>query len=124
MPHPGVVSEMQNEPQLDTWIRDGEVDAMGRGELLGLVDERVLVHIECAPDLIVCMEFVTRSPCQRLGLYSKLYRHPDSPNRAGRLPSNLEIDDGAGEVTSEATQILGLGSLALAHDEEALAWLA
>src|SRR5712691_9235958 len=49
----GLILEMKDEPELKAWVRDGEVDAVQVRKCEGLIEARVLVTVEDAPDLAV-----------------------------------------------------------------------
>lgn len=50
----GLILEMQNEPQLNAGIRNGESDSVCVGFLDRLSHLHVSVDVEYAPDLVVC----------------------------------------------------------------------
>jgi len=49
----GLILEVQDEPEFEARVRDGQVDAVAVSEFEGLGEVRVLVAIENAPDLVV-----------------------------------------------------------------------
>jgi hypothetical protein len=48
-----LVLKVQEEPELNTWVGDGEADPMNAGAAKGISKGRVLIAIEYAPNLIM-----------------------------------------------------------------------
>ncbi len=53
---PVVISLVQNQPKLETWVGAADVDAASFAERHRFVETRMLVSVEYRPDLIVFLE--------------------------------------------------------------------
>ena len=75
-----LVSEVQQEPQLDAGVRDGEPDVVLLGETQGLIELGVLIAIKDAPNLVMGAPSFSSD---LLGLcLLRLYRVLNQPERA------------------------------------------
>jgi hypothetical protein len=57
-----LILEVQQEPEFHAWVRDGHVDSGGSGQVQRLGDIWMLVDIEYAPILAVCV--AAAPPCR------------------------------------------------------------
>jgi hypothetical protein len=117
LPHPGALPEVEQEPQLEARVRDGQQDAVVPGHLTGIGELRMLVAIEDAPRLVVPekrLALGTSCVSSRLRLIASLL---DKVPGVAVARWNIYLDRGVAGPPFEAADIGALGDAAFADDE-------
>jgi len=58
-----LIAKVQQRPQLKAGVRDGDINAVIPGLLLGLRHKRVLIYVENTPDMVVLEVVVLLALC-------------------------------------------------------------
>src|SRR5271157_1491598 len=108
---------MQQEPEFEARIGDGELDSV-----IGCYDPRlrdvgVIVHVEHAPDRLIFQELVIHALGVRYRLLLPLLRGPHDRKRHALAALDDDIDERIPVELGELLEILFLGICALADDE-------
>jgi hypothetical protein len=109
---------MEEGPELEAGIRNRQIDAIVASLLPGIVEMRMLVHIEHAPDLVIAKELIPQAPRFPLGLSLLDSGSLDQSFGDASLIIDLHPDRGVSDRFPQVFEVARLRYAALADDQD------
>lgn len=114
----GAVAKMQKEPQLDARVRHGQLEAIVPRHADCLMEARVLIAIEDAPDLIKREKIVSVARGVAASLRSPVSRKLHQSSWIALLARDFDHDSRIPNVSLEAANVVRFSPFPFTHDQE------